>query len=85
MFSFTFENNSGFDFSFDNPSWSFDFTERISTPPYEGDYEVTSLPFQDQLYETKGYRMRDDLTVKAIPYEEVSNPQGGKTVTIGGY
>ena len=52
-------------------------------PVYEGPYEVTPI-FEDQRLETKRKSMSDDITVLAIPIYEVSNPQGGVTVTIGG-
>ena len=43
--------------------------------PYENN-------FDSQIFETYGKRMRDDFTVFGVPYEEVSNPQGGETVII---
>lgn len=52
-------------------------------PMYEGPYEVTPL-FDEQILETRKKSMADDVTVLAIPIYEVSNPQGGTTVTIGG-
>lgn len=49
---------------------------------YEGKYDVT--PAADaQVLETKDKRMRDNVTVKAIPFFEVSNNSGGNTVYIG--
>lgn len=52
-------------------------------PVYEGEYEVTPN-LEVQILETKDLRMTDDVTVKEIPYAEVSNPIGGKTAIIGG-
>lgn len=52
-------------------------------PEYEGPYEVVPV-FNEQILETKQKSMADDVTVLAIPIYEVSNPQGGTTVTIGG-
>ena len=52
-----------------------------SSPPYEGDYEITPKVSQQE-FETKNKRMKEDLTVLAIPYSQVSNPQGGLTVNI---
>lgn len=52
-------------------------------PVYEGKYEVTPN-LEVQILETKDLRMTDDVTVKEIPYAEVSNPIGGKTAIIGG-
>ena len=50
-------------------------------PKYEGPYEVTPT-INEQILLTKDKAMEDDLEVKSIPYQEVSNPQGGKTVII---
>lgn len=50
-------------------------------PIYEGPYEATPR-IDSQIFETYGKRMRDDFTVLGVPYEEVSNPQGGETVII---
>ncbi len=51
---------------------------------YEGGaYDVTPLPFESQTFETKGKRMTDDVTVRAIPYYETSNVSG-ITIYIGG-
>lgn len=49
---------------------------------YEGDYEVTPKP-EAQTLQTAQKTMRDDMTVKAIPYFDVSNTAGGKTIYIG--
>lgn len=51
-------------------------------PEYEGLYSVTPL-VREQILPTKEKSMEEDLTVEAINYLEVQNPQGGKTVTIG--
>ena len=51
-------------------------------PDYEGDYSVTPK-IDEQILPTKDTSMVDDMTVEAIPYHEVTNPQGGKTITIG--
>lgn len=50
---------------------------------YCGECEVTPK-VEPQKLETKDKVMTDDVTVKAIPYYEVSNPQGGVTIIIGG-
>lgn len=52
-------------------------------PTYEGDYQVTPKPFIEQVLETKNKSMVDNVTVFEIPYSEVTNPEGGKTVNIG--
>ena len=51
-------------------------------PIYEGDYDVTPA-LNLQVMETQFMRMKDNVSVRSIPYQEVSNPSGGKTVTIG--
>ena len=50
----------------------------------EEDYFITPS-VSEQVLSTKHKRMKDDLTVEAIPYQEVTNLSGGKTATIGGY
>lgn len=49
---------------------------------YSGTYNVIPRT-SEQILPTKKKSMEDDLTVEAINYLEVMNPQGGKTVTIG--
>jgi len=51
-------------------------------PYYDGDYVVDPRKVLQQL-ETNQKSMNDDVTVNPIFYSEVSNPQGGNTVTIG--
>ena len=53
-------------------------------PDYEGDYNITPK-IDAQTLETKDKSMTADLEVEKIPYQEVSNPSGGLTATIGGY
>ena len=55
----------------------------IDGQPYEGPYTVVPKPWEDQVLATNEMHMTDDVTVKEIPYAEVSNTQG-ITVTIGG-
>lgn len=50
---------------------------------YEGDYDVTP-DFTTQTLETAQKIMTDDVTVEPIPVYRTSNPQGGKTIYIGG-
>lgn len=57
--------------------------EIVKPPPYEGDYEVVPI-YEDIDLETKEKYMEENVKVNAIPVHEVSNPQGGVTVTIGG-
>jgi hypothetical protein len=49
---------------------------------YQGSYEVTPT-IQEQVLPTALKVMRNDLTVKEIPYAEVSNASGGTTIIIG--
>lgn len=51
-------------------------------PYYRGDYEVTPK-ITEQTLPTKQKSMSDDVTIKPIPTNEVSNPYG-ITFTIGG-
>lgn len=50
---------------------------------YIGKYDVIPK-IESQVLETRDKLMSDDVTVKAIPFYEVSNPQGGTTFIIGG-
>ena len=52
-------------------------------PNYEGTYEVIPKAHVEQILETKNKSMTDNVTVREIPYSEVTNPQGGKTANIG--
>ena len=53
-----------------------------SVPLYAGPYEVTPIPAAQQLA-TSGKLMKENVTVKEIPYFDVGNPSGGSTVYIG--
>ena len=56
----------------------------VTIPVYNGKYDFT--PDQnEQIINTKGRLMINDMIFREIPYEEVSNNSGGTTVTIGGY
>ena len=48
---------------------------------YQGPYEVTPKISQ-QVLETYDKVMEDDVFIFPVPYQEVSNPQGGQTVII---
>lgn len=52
--------------------------------PYDGEYEVVSKIDWDETLDTAKKYLSRNIVVKAIPYAEVSNEYGGKTVTIGG-
>ena len=49
---------------------------------YDGPYVVTPT-IDSQVLPTAQKRMTDNMTVKAIPYFQTSNPQMGETVYIG--
>lgn len=49
--------------------------------PYEGPYDVTPK-VTAQIIPTANKLMRDDVSVRAIPYFDVSNPAGGNTIYI---
>ena len=49
---------------------------------YSGDYEVIPKKDVDQVLETSGKKMTDDVTVFAIPYWKTSN-ESGLTAYIG--
>lgn len=50
---------------------------------YNGSYEVTPMPYTEQILPTANLVMTSDVNVKEIPFYEVSNSSGGKTATIG--
>lgn len=70
----------------DDPNFNTSFGEIIQVgelPWYDGEYTVVPKA-EEQTLPTGQTSMREDLTIQAIPYYEVSNPQNGKTVIIGG-
>lgn len=52
-------------------------------PTYDGAYEITP-EWYAQTLATRNKQMTDDVTVKSIQLEMVSNLSGGKTAYIGG-
>lgn len=56
----------------------------IKPPEYTGEYVVTPKAREDQILETKGKQMAENVTVKEIPVYRVSNNSGGQTVYIAG-
>lgn len=52
------------------------------TEQYGGEYEVTPR-IVSQVLQTKQKVMTDNLTIKEIPFFDVSNTSGGTTVYIG--
>lgn len=53
-------------------------------PEYQGEYEIIPHPYDEQILPTRRTSVLDNIKVEKIPYSEVSNPQGGYTVNIGG-
>lgn len=49
---------------------------------YEGPYEITPKAWDNQILETEGLLMTDDVTVFKVPYYETVNLFDGKTVYI---
>ena len=49
---------------------------------YTDSYEVTPKT-TEQVLQTKDKHLTDDVTIKSIPFFEVSNTAGGSTVYIG--
>ena len=67
-----------------NHEVTLNFSEYIrggNLPWYTGSYSVIPTPSGETL-PTKNKGMRSDLDIEPIPYSEVSNPSGGKTVNI---
>lgn len=54
----------------------------IQQESYNGSYEITPT-IEQQILQTKNKTMINDLTIKSIPYSEVTNTSNGITVTIG--
>ena len=53
----------------------------IAGEPYEGPHDVTPKVTAQTLPTAKKL-MREDVSVRAIPYFDVSNPAGGNTIYI---
>lgn len=49
---------------------------------YGGPYEVTPKAWEEQVLQTDGKLMADDVTVLKVPYYETSNIHDGLTVFI---
>ena len=50
---------------------------------YTGAYIVTPILYDEQQLLTRDKHMLDDVTVRAIPVTETTNPYGGRTIVIG--
>lgn len=58
--------------------------EAVDVPEYKGDYVVIPKAYTEQVLETQGRKMNNNVTVKEVPYYETSNVDGGETVYIAG-
>lgn len=68
--------------------FSVSFGELTEIPPedlptYEGTHSIVPS-FADQLLDTSGLLVEEDIKIEAIPLVRVSNNSGGMTVIIGG-
>lgn len=55
----------------------------INYDEYNGEYDVTPLPTVSQILGTRNKVLKHDIVIEPIPYHEVDNYAGGRTVTIG--
>ena len=49
--------------------------------PYDGNYEVIPTTFE-QFLPTKTKIMKEDVNIHSIPYHDISNESGGRTISI---
>lgn len=52
-------------------------------PVYDGPHEINPT-FTDQVLDTSGLLLEEDIKIESIPLVRVSNNSGGMTVIIGG-
>lgn len=71
------ENNNNF------LSGNITMPSEVSVPSYQGEYVITPKPFNNEVLQTNGFKMENDLTVLKIPYYQTSN-ETGYTIYIGG-
>lgn len=64
-------------------SLSGELTLPTSVPDYTGEYNVNP-DFVGTILSTAGKLLTQNVNVRPIQVENVSNPQGGRTVYIGG-
>lgn len=81
------DNSENFYVSFldNSEDISIDFgiiTQAGSGIPYNGPYDVTPKVDESYTLKTKGFSMRDNVTVKEVQHYEVSNQSGGSTFII---
>ena len=83
-FSIT-DNNFFTEFSITDEKFSTEFGSFISSgqnfPYYKGEYTLTPSRKTQEL-QTANYILKDNITVVAIPYSQVSNTVGGTTFYI---
>lgn len=60
----------------------FNIGSSSTTPPYQGEYEVTPKTYDEQTLQTVNKKMLKNVTIKKIPQFEVSN-EYGYTLIIG--
>lgn len=84
------ESNQSFKLIFDETcqKLNFEFSDLqvvyvADVETYDGDYTIIPT-FDEQRMSTENKLMIDDMTILSIPYSEVSNPEGGLTINIGG-
>lgn len=88
LFKTKFKEDTGFALGFNDRNGfgvDLDFTVNVGItdiPCYEGDYEVTPK-VNAQILSTAKTFLKEDLTVKSIPFFKVSNTSGGNTIYIG--
>ncbi len=82
-FYIMFETGVGMDCQMEaNEAFNVGFMDFVpGTEIYRGRYEVTPTAAEQQLL-TTDKKLLQNVTVHATPYSEVSNPEGGSTVTI---
>ena len=50
---------------------------------YIGQYEIIPLPLVEQILNTKNKILENNIVIQPIPYHQVDNDAGGRTITIG--
>ena len=55
----------------------------IDYDEYTGEYTCSPLPNVEQILRTRNKVLSHDIVISPIPYHEVDNAAGGRTVTIG--
>lgn len=68
----------------DGIEYTFNLTgsESSDYPEYSGPYEITPMAYTEQILDTDGKLMTDDVTVHKVPYWETENLKSGFTVYI---